>query len=143
MKYLRFLPGVLAAIALCAPADEIAGTWETQMDLSRSGIPQVAYDPIFEFQVQGNELSGLARLQSWPGTAPISDGRIDGNHIAFTLLHQMSYTTRGRTCYPKFRVEGTVHGDELDLTLFHAPFDCSGIASMKWEMKGRRIRARQ
>jgi hypothetical protein len=140
MKVLRCVVGLVAGISISAQVGEIAGTWKAEMILSTSdGIPQVAYEPTFDFKVKGTELTGVARLTSWPGDAAISDGKIDSNRITFTLLHHMSYTTRGRTCYPRFRCVGTVHGNDLDLTMFHAPFDCSGIESQKWDMKGTRI----
>jgi hypothetical protein len=43
--------------------------------------------------------------------------KIEGGRISFTLTHERTYTNSSRTFYPTFRCTGTVHGDDLDLTL--------------------------
>jgi hypothetical protein len=137
MKSTKSVLLIVASMALGAPADEITGNWQTVMiDAGPNGPPQVAYEPSFELKVDGNRLSGIAHMTQWPGSAPISDGKVDGDRITFTLVHSMSYSTRGGTFYPKFRCEGTVLGGEMKLTMFHAPFNGTEVESDRWEMKG-------
>ena len=139
MKFTRWALAILAGIAFGAPADEIAGTWKTVVVDSGAGLPTVGYAPSFELKVTGNQLTGIAHLTRWPGSAPISDGKVDGNRITFTLIHKMPYGSRGGTFYPKFRCEGTIHDGEMKLTMFHAPFDGSEVESDKWVMKGTKV----
>jgi hypothetical protein len=140
MKFTKGFLVIVASIALGAPADEISGNWKTVMlDAGPNGLPVVAYAPSFELKVDGNQLTGIAHLTQWPGSAPISDGKVDGDRITFRLVHLMSYSTRGGTFYPKFRCDGTVHGGEMKLTMFHAPFNGSQVESDRWEMKGTKI----
>jgi hypothetical protein len=140
MKFAKSALVIVASIAFGASADEITGNWETTMiDAGPGGPPKVAYAPSFEFKVDGNKLAGIAHMTQWPGSAPISDGKVDGNRITFTLVHTMSYSTRGGTFYPKFRCEGTVQGSEMKLIMFHAPFDGSEVESDRWEMNGRKV----
>jgi hypothetical protein len=140
MKLAKSVLVIFASIAFGASADEITGNWKTIMvDAGPGGRPKVAYAPSFELKVDGNKLTGFAYLTQWPGSAPISDGKVDGNRITFTLVHEMSYSTRGGTFYPKFRCEGTVHGGEMKLTMFHAPFNGTVVESERWEMKGSKV----
>jgi hypothetical protein len=137
MKSTKSFLVIVASIALAAPADEITGNWKTVMiDAGPNGPPQVAYEPWFELKVDENRLSGIAHMTQWPGSAPISDGKVDGDRITFTLVHSMGYSTRGGTFYPKFRCEGTVHRGEMKLTMFHSPFNGTEVESDRWEMKG-------
>ena len=136
MKFTTCALAIVVGLAFGAPADEITGTWKAVVVDSGAGLPTVGYAPSFELKVTGNELTGIARLARWPGSAPISDGKVDGNRITFTLIHKMPYEARGRTLYSKFRCEGTVHDGEMRLTMYHAPFDGSEVESDKWVIKG-------
>ena len=137
MKFTRCVLAIAAALALGAPADEIAGTWKTVMiEAGPHGYPRMAYEPLLEFKVDGNRLTGVAKLTQWPGSAPISDGKVDGSRITFTVIHKMPYGTRGGTFYPKFRCDGIVHGAEMSLTMFSVPFDGTEVESEKWVLKG-------
>src|SRR5215471_16440247 len=60
----------------------------------------------FTFKAAGNELTGAANVgHGWPGEAPISDGRIDGERISFTVQGRQWSSTG----YPKMRFSGTAH----------------------------------
>jgi hypothetical protein len=103
MKFAKSVLVIVASIAFGASADEITGNWKTIMvDAGPGGPPKVAYAPSFELKVDGNKFTGIAYMAQWPGNAPISDGKVDGNRITFTLVHEMSYTTRGGDLPPRF-----------------------------------------
>jgi hypothetical protein len=136
MKRTRCALVIVAFLAFGAPADEIAGTWKMVVVDPGKGLPTVGYEPLFEFSVDGNQLTGVVKMTQWPGSAPISDGKVDGSRITFTLVHKMPYFTRGGTFYPKFRCEGEVHVRQMSLTMYHAPFDGSEVESDKWVLKG-------
>ena len=92
----------------------------------------------FEFKVLGNALTGTAKVgYGWPGVAPISDGRVEGNRISFTVQGRQ-WSSSG---YPKMRFAGTTHGDEIKLTMeFYE--DVSTERPMgQTEFKGKRVSA--
>ncbi len=128
---LLLLTGATASFS----ANDIAGNWSVEF------VSGVAWKTIggatFEFKVQGNKLDGMAHVgHGWPGTAPISEGIIDGDHISFLVVGQLP-STGG---YPKMRFTGTVQGDEIQLTMtrfYSAEPDAAHAA--KSDFKGRRI----
>jgi hypothetical protein len=73
----------------------------------------------------------------WPGTAPISEGTIDGDHVSFLVLGQ-SPSSDG---YPKMRFSGEVHRDELKLTMtpFYSDDESENGHIGKSDFKGNRI----
>jgi len=76
---------------------------------------------MFTFQVEGNKLTGDAHMANWPGDAPISDGKIDGDRISFTVIGKLPWTaTSGGVTtsgYPKLVFSGTVNGKEMKIIL--------------------------
>jgi hypothetical protein len=90
----------------------------------------------FEFKADGNTLTGTANVgHGWPGLATVSDGRIDGDRISFTVQGRLWSSTG----YPKMRFTGTVSGDEIRLTMdfYQDAFSQNPIGQT--EFKGRRV----
>jgi hypothetical protein len=82
MKFAKSVLVVVASIAFGASADEITGNWKTIMvEAGPGGPPKVAYAPSFELKVDGNKLTGIAHMTQWPGSAPISDGKVDATEL--------------------------------------------------------------
>ena len=125
------VPIVLVAFAGGASAEDISGTWKVDF------VGGVAWKTIgnaeFEFKVDGDKLGGIAHVgKGCPGTAPISEGTMDGDHISFSVFGQ-SPSTSG---YPKMKFTGSVRGGEMELTmtLFYSD-ESSGWRS---EFKGKK-----
>lgn len=51
---------------------------------------------IFDLSVAGNELTGMAHMSNWPGDASISEGKIDGNQISFTVRGKLPWSSRSK-----------------------------------------------
>jgi len=126
---------LLLGIATSASATDIAGTWRVTY------VGGFAWKPIggaeFEFKVKGKRLEGMAHVgRGWPGTAPISDGTIDGDHISFLVFGQAPSSDG----YPKMRFSGTFQGDEirLTMTLFYSGEETANHGET--DFKGSRIR---
>jgi hypothetical protein len=123
---MRLVTGALllfAALALSAATDDLTGTWTTIMVEPPAGSgqrPMHSYEPSFEFKLDGSKVTGRARMDEYPGNAPISDGKIDGNRVSFTMTHEQPYFS-GRTPlvqhYTTFKCTGTLRGNEMDLTM--------------------------
>lgn len=136
MRLMLWALFVLAGLAANASAGDIAGSWK--VIFVRGVAWQTIGDADFDFEVEGKKLSGTAYIGvGWPGTAPISEGTIDGDRISFLVLGQQPSSDG----YPKMRFEGTVHGDELQLTmtLFYSNTESAAGHLGKSEFKGRRI----
>ena len=68
----------------------------------------------FDFKAEGHELTGTANVgMGWPGKAPISNGRVDGDRVSFMVFGRQ-WSTSG---FPKMRFAGTIHGEEIKLTM--------------------------
>jgi hypothetical protein len=136
---MRFMLSVLflvAGLTANASADDVAGSW--QVIFVRGVAWQTIGGADFDFKVAGNKLSGTAHIGvGWPGTAPISEGTIDSDRISFLVLGQQPSSDG----YPKMRFEGTVHGDELQLTMTLFYSDSESVAGHvgKSEFKGQKM----
>ena len=87
----------LSSIALCA---DVTGKWKASFQ-GQNGAIEVVYD----FKVDGSKLTGT--VTSTRGEMPISEGKIDGNDISFTIATD------------EFRAatKGTISGDEIKLKI--------------------------
>ena len=93
------------------------------------------YGAEFEFKVAGNKLSGKAHIgKGWPGVAPITKGTIEDNHISFSVVGE-SPSSAGP---PKMKFSGTIHEDEIELTMmfFYRDDESDAVQS---EFKGKRV----
>jgi hypothetical protein len=87
----------------------------------------------FEFKADGDKLSGMANVgMGWPGKAPISSGKIDGDRISF-MVYGKQWSTSG---FPKIHFVGTIYGDKIKLTmiLFYDQ-EQDGTAGIEFEGK--------
>ncbi|HEY1760310.1 MAG TPA: hypothetical protein VGG72_33355 [Bryobacteraceae bacterium] len=125
---------LFAGLLVSAAGEDISGTWN-MAPKPCSTLTLTVYEPTFEFKVDGGKLTGTARNDGWPGDGTVSDGKVEGNRITFTLTHEGTYTTNAGTFYATYRCVGTVHGDELDLTMVSPN---PGLAAL--DMKGARVR---
>ncbi|MBV9771605.1 MAG: hypothetical protein JOZ32_18690 [Bryobacterales bacterium] len=72
----------------------------------------------FQFATDGDHLVGTANVGvGWPGKAPISDGKFDGEHISFTVVGEQPSSDG----FPKMDFTGTIHGDEIKLSMTFYP----------------------
>lgn len=93
---------------------------------------------IFNFNVDGNTVTGHAHMAAWPGDAEISNGKIHGDRITFTVLGKLPWTRsyQGVTTsgYPKLVFDGTLRGGEIMITL-----DWESILTTGEEETGRKL----
>ena len=123
---------LLIATGVSAAAADIAGTWKTVV--TGGVIHKTISQATFVFEVDGTQLTGTAHVggRGYPGTAPISDGKIDGNRISFTVVGRYP-SSNG---LPTMKFDGAVNGQEIALTmeLFDGTVDTG-----KTELKGTKI----
>jgi len=94
----------LIVFALAALAADITGTWKATAD-----GPNGSMERTFVFKVDGNKLTGET-TSSMLGKSTITDGKIDGDNISFTITANM----QGNEL--KIDYKGKVSGDEIHLT---------------------------
>jgi hypothetical protein len=114
---------MLAATTSAAAADaEITGTWKTWFIGPIEYRPKMVSEIVLNLKADGTKLTGTVHAGKWPGDAPISDGKIDGNRISFTAVGKIPWRSgtagaeepRG---YPKLDFVGRIESEDLQLTL--------------------------
>jgi hypothetical protein len=130
-KLKRLLPALLIGLAVIAsalflfvqrykvapplPAANVAGEWEATVKYDWGDT----HHDWFEFQVNGQELSGTAGfLGTGKGQGlAIWEGKIEGNRITFLTKSVVSLSGDDKTYQDKHYYTGTVKGDTIDFTM--------------------------
>jgi hypothetical protein len=114
MKFL-LLPALLVTASFALADPNATGIWKVSYVNSQpaSGGPKTIGDMILDLKVEGKTVGGRVVIGMWPGPAPISDGKIEGDHITFTAMGHLDSSTGIPTC--KFDV--TIEGDKLHVAL--------------------------
>jgi len=102
----------IATVMTAAPIDA-SGRWKLVYAGPKEEELKTIGSMVLDITAVKDDLTGTARIGSWPGEAPISDGKVDGDRITFTATGHLSSTTGIPTC----QFVGTVEGDEMVLTM--------------------------
>ena len=117
MKWTR-LAFILSAVPfLNASANDFNGTWKAVFIGPAGARPRMPSEMVFNFNVDGSKVTGVAHMGSWPGDAEISDGKIDGDRITFTVIGKHPWTGSNGSGYPKLAFAGTLKGGSMDIKL--------------------------
>jgi hypothetical protein len=92
-----------AVLAMIASAADITGNWKGDLETPQ-GTVQVSYS----FKQDGETLSGTWQTAQSP-LVQISDGKVTGNNVSFTVKIQAASLTIVH--------EGKINGDEIQLTM--------------------------
>jgi len=109
IKKLLFVTTILLAVTLCLMAADVSGKWAFEQE-GRNGSVQVTLN----LKVDGGALSGTLTRPGRDGNAmetPISDGKVDGNHLSFTVKREFN----GNTFVTTYK--GTLDGDNLKIEI--------------------------
>jgi hypothetical protein len=104
---------LLTATSLAGAPADFAGTWKVKYAGPPMTGPKTIGSMIFAITIDGGHVSGMAHIGSWPGVAPIADGKVEGDRISFTARGYLSSTTGSPTCL----LEGTMSGGDLVIHL--------------------------
>jgi len=85
--------------SLTASAADVGGIWKLAYT-TENGLKR---ESMLDLKVEGNQLSGV--LSSERGKAPISNGKLSGDEIAFDLVRDARYDVI--TVHYKGRIEGS------------------------------------
>jgi len=109
IKKLLFATTILLAVTLCLMAADASGKWAFEQE-GRNGPVQVTLN----LKVDGGALSGTLTRPGRDGNAmetPISDGKVDGNNISFSVKREFN----GNTVVTTYK--GTLDGDNLKIEI--------------------------
>jgi hypothetical protein len=112
---LLLLPALLLTASFALAESNATGIWKVLYANSQpaSGGPKTVGEMILNLKVEGKTVGGDVVIGRWPGPAPISDGKIEGDHITFTATGHLDSSTGIPTC--KFDV--TIEGDKMHVVL--------------------------
>ncbi|MBZ5675820.1 MAG: hypothetical protein LAP61_16375 [Acidobacteriia bacterium] len=105
---------LFAALILNATASDLTGAWKVVFVGDPRTGPKTVGSIILDLKVDGNLVTGKVRIGSWPGEAPIEDGRVEDGHITFTATGHLDSTTGIPTC--KFDVLTQEDGMRVTMT---------------------------
>ena len=97
------------------PKPNLAGQWEATVKYDWGDT----YHELFDFQVNGQELSGTAGFLGSPKGKgrPIWEGKIEGDQISFMTKTLTSMSGNDQTYEDKHYYKGLVKGDTIDFTM--------------------------
>jgi hypothetical protein len=120
---MKWLLIVAAAFAAVASAADIGGTWKGTAEIQGNAIER-----IFVFKVDGSKLTGETTSEMM-GTSAITDGKIDGDNISFTV------TAKFQDNELKLNYKGKASGDTIKLTVDFSGFGGGGGQTIEWTLK--------
>ena|ERR1017187_4460389 len=109
IKKLLYVTTILLAVTLCLMAADASGKWAFEQE-GRNGPVRVTLN----LKVDGGTLSGTLTRPGRDGNAmetPISDGKVDGNSISFSVKREFN----GNTFVTTYK--GTLDGDNLKIEI--------------------------
>src|ERR1044072_390545 len=117
MRLMRIAAVLLSVLAVGVTAQSTpTGKWRTVIvpGQPRDRMPKMVGEVLLDLKAEGRKLTGTARLgDGWPGSAPIQDGKIEGNRFSFTWTGAVPSSSG----IPHFTFTGTVDGDQMTLSM--------------------------
>lgn len=109
-KKLLFVMTILLVAAFGLMAADASGKWVAEQPSRNGGAPR---QTTFNFKVDGSKLTGTVTTPGMrggePTTTEISEGKVDGDNISFTVTRSFGDRTM------KQEYTGTVSGDSINL----------------------------
>jgi hypothetical protein len=96
---------LLLSTATSLFAADLSGSWKLHSTWPDGPGAKMLGDIVLDLKVDGDKVTGVAHLSSWPGDAPIANGKIDNGRITFTATGRLTSSTGIPTC----RFEVTVN----------------------------------
>jgi hypothetical protein len=157
MRLTLVFGGILTLAAFAAVAQnrqpanphiDIAGAWNAQnasphdtthntTDATAESIWPISLHlevpTTFVFKLDGTKLTGRAHVDTCPGDGEITEGKIDGENVSFTVVTGNTSTSGPQTIY----YAGKVHGDDMDLSM---RWPLGRNRTLEVNLKGKRVR---
>src|SRR5215471_1609503 len=104
---------LLASTAIATSPADFRGTWNLRSTWPDGPGLKTVGAVVLEIEVDRDVVTGTAHIGSWPGNAPITEGRLRGDHISFDARGHLDSSTGIPTCH----FEGALKGDEMVVQL--------------------------
>lgn len=138
MRFLRIALLLLAvAVPNIAAQSALTGLWRTVVILGQpqDRMPKMFGEVILDLHVDGTTLTGIATMgdgRGYPGSAPIHDGKIEGDRFSFKWTGRVPSAGGVPLRYgvPDLTFTGTIDGDEMKLSM---------DGDYKMDLKGERL----
>ena len=100
----------LLCFTLVAAAADVSGKWTAESPGRNGGPPRVS---TFDLKADGAKLDGTVStmIQGNPVSSPITEGKVDGDNISFTVVRNFNGNEMKQT------YTGKVSGDSIELTV--------------------------
>ena len=89
-----------------------SGSWKIVF-VDETNRPRPFADVRVFLTAKGQTLNGTVHAGCWPGAAPISEGTVEGDKVAFTAIG----TLESSGGLPKLTFTGTTDGDRMKVTM--------------------------
>jgi hypothetical protein len=99
------------------PSNDIDGVWKAVFTGDWGERPKMVSEIVFSLDSSGNALTGMVHAAAWPGDAAVSDGKVDGDRITFTMTGHLPFQANGVTGYPKLCFTDVGNGGEMKIDL--------------------------
>jgi hypothetical protein len=118
--------------------DTISGKWNAKVITKSIRRPKQFSEITLKLQANGDKLTGSATALRMQGEPVITNGKIEGDTISFTIVFNESNSTTG---VPELKFKGNVHGDEIKLNLIwhYSGWGNDTSKDMPLEMEGGRV----
>jgi hypothetical protein len=126
---------LLAASMIRASAGDIPGKWKALFLGPKEQCPKTFCEIMLNFKVEGDNITGAVHMGNWPGDAPISDGKIDGDSVSFVTIGTLGASSG----YPRLKFVGSIHGGDMRLTMTWAWVGREEIAPTTMEWQARKV----
>ena len=104
---------LVATGALAGSPADFAGKWKLASTWPDGPGLKTVVAVILDLEVDGDAVKGMAYIGSWPGNAPIAEGRVRGERISFDATGHLDSSTGIPTCH----FEGNLVGNEMVLKM--------------------------
>ena len=81
--------------------DAVDGVWNAVFTGPMGERPKMVSEIDFALDSNGGALTGTVHAAYWPGDGDVSDGKVDGDRISFTMTGHLPFQANGVTGYPK------------------------------------------
>jgi hypothetical protein len=119
---------VLFAPLIATPTAQInlTGTWKATFNGPIGERPKPFGDVVFRLRMADGHVTGTAIMGSWPGEAPLTDIKLDGEQFSATAIGTKGWSSgsaamadqpRINHCCPKMIFAGTIEGSQINLTM--------------------------
>ena len=122
-----------------ARSNSVDGVWKAVFTGDRGEQPKMVPEIVFVLDGSGGALTGTVHAAAWPGDGAVTDGKIDGDRITFSMTGHLPSTANGAAGYPKLCFTGVRSGGEMAMELVWTQSGSACDVGRSLPMAGKRV----